>query len=245
MMSRARSAAALALAMLASRTAWADEAPTPMTPPVEPGPRALETPEEPPLPCRGDACAHVPPENRRPLLVAVGAPPATPPPPRRHQSRDSAGPRISFGRLFSPSIANGWYGRFDAELFEVFRPGMLSMRIGGEGWGSKDGGGGGFPWSLEGGAAVPFTKGPKSPRFVIAGGLGLEIAYYDRTKHTGQFGIFAPMADAYVGIDLRGVRLFGEGSAQYRWGWGDADRAQYRVGASLSLSSELWDGPTD
>jgi hypothetical protein len=90
--------------------------------------------------------------------------------------------------------------------------------------------------------AAPFSDGLKSPRFVAALGLGWEWAYYDRVRHVGQFGIFAPLANAYMGIDLRGARLFIEGSAQYRWGWGGPDRAQYRVGASLSLDSELWDG---
>lgn len=247
-MPRALEAAAVLLAMLATRGAHADEPPAPVMPAPQPEPDsgAREAPAEPALPCRGDACADVPPEQRRPLLVAIGAPPAPPPVPRpRRGSRDAAGPRLSFGRAFTPSIVDGWYGRLDTEIFEVFRPGMLSMRIGGEGWGSRDGGGGGLPWSLEGGAAVPFTKSPKSPRFVIAGGVGFEVAFYDRIKHTGQFGIFAPMANAYMGVDFRGVRLFGEGSAQYRWGWGDADRAQYRVGASLSLNSELWDGVSE
>lgn len=220
-----------------------------------PGGAALadEPSGEPEPACRGDACAEVSPRSRAPLMVAVDPALAPPPPPaRRRRPRnamwkqsDAAGPRISFGRAISPSLSDAWYGRVDTEYFEVFRPGMLSIRLGLEGWGSPDGGGGGIPWAFEGGAAVPFTQRPKSPRFVTALGLGWEWAYYDRVKHVGQFGIFAPLANAYLGVDFRGVRLFGEGSAQYRWGWGGPDRAQYRIGASLSLDSELWDGARD
>jgi hypothetical protein len=209
--------------------------------------RAGEPPAEPVTPCRGDACADIEPQHRVPLLVPARPPEPEPPPePPPHTGRgDSAGPRISFGRTFTRPLVDGFYGRIDTEVFTVEKLGLLSLRLGLEGWGSRDGGGGGIPWAFEGGLSVPFTASRRSPYFVLAAGLGWEWLYYDRLKHVGQFGIFAPIANAYTGIDVRGVRLFAEVSAQYRWGWGGPDHAQYRAGASISINSELWDGPRE
>lgn len=206
-------------------------------------------------PCRGDACADTPPEQRRPLLVPIvpAEPPASAPPTPTVISRrsggyrergDFAGPRLSFGRTFTQGLFDGFYGRVDTELWAIWPPGMISVRIGLEGWGSADGGGGGIPWAFGAGAAIPLGGTGYKPRLIITGELGWEWAFYDRLQRTGQFGIFAPIANALFGVDLRGVRLLGEASAQYRWGWGGPDRAQFRVGGSLSFTSELWDGPS-
>ena len=204
-------------------------------------------------PCRGDACTDTPPEHRRPLLVPiVPAEPPAPPGPKvtyakasRYRERgDVAGPRLTFGRTFTQGIVDGFYGRVDTELWAIWPPGMISVRIGLEGWGSADGGGGGIPWAFGLGAAIPLSRKEHKPRLIITGELGWEWAFYDRLRRTGQFGIFAPIANALFGVDLRGVRLLGEASAQYRWGWGGPDRSQFRVGGSLSFTSELWDGPS-
>src|SRR5512141_1500860 len=81
-------------------------------------PALAQQPEEDPRPCAGDACALIPADQRRPLQVAATPPtPPTPPPPRRPDG-DAAGPRLTFGRVFTRSaVADGFYGRFDAEIF--------------------------------------------------------------------------------------------------------------------------------
>jgi hypothetical protein len=212
---------------------------------------------EPPPPCQGDACGDAPPPARAPLVVAGDARPPPPGPPGppgpppastgRGHSNEAAGARLSFGRAFTRGISDGWYGRVDLETFELVGPGlfshagpgMIGIKLGLEGWGSVDGGGGGIPWGFEAGVALPFTSSPRSARVVLTGTVGWEWAFYDRIHHVGQVGIFAPLAEAHVGIDLRGVRILGDVSTQYRWGWGDADRAQLRAGVSLSFNSEL------
>lgn len=222
--------ATLGPAALATRPARADDEPTI---------------DETRMPCRGDACAEMAPDQRTPLLVARPAPepPPPPPPPRTEHLREFVGGRLTFGRAFTQGVAGGFYGRLDTEVMSVYRPGMIGLRIGLEGWGSSDGGGGGIPWAFAFGAAIPFSERPRAVRFVISGELGWEWAFYDRLRHTGQFGILSPLASGVIGLDFRGVRLLGDASAQYRWGWGDADRSQFRLGASLSFNSELWDGP--
>jgi hypothetical protein len=234
-MRRAACASIALFAALTTRTARAQD-PSGATPP----------------PCRGDACADVPEESRRPLLVATGfepspptpPPPPGPPPPQGH-GRDAAGPRLTFGRAFTRGgVADSYYGRLDTEIFAVFGVIMASAKIGLEGWGGPDGGGGGIPGTVGFGFVVPFGPGDKTPRLLLAIGLGWDWIAYDRVKHTGQFGIFQPLADANIGLDFRGVRLMADASAQYRWGWGDDDRGQYRLGVGLSFDSELWDGPS-
>ena len=58
----------------------------------------------------------------------------------------------------------------------------------------------------------------------------------------GGFGLFAPFARAAAGVDLGGVRLLADAEVQYRWQWDAADRSQIKIGGSLALHSELWDG---
>jgi len=186
--------------------------------------------------------------SSRVLMVAVDPPPpvdvAEEPRRRNLIANEAAGPRFSFGRAFTEGIEAGWAGRFESELFLVSkRNALFGVRLGLEGWGGPNGGGGGIPMSCYLGVFVPFYASPKAPALVFSLGPGLEAAFYDRINDDGGFGIFAPFGTSELGIDFRGVRLLADLQAQYRWQWDADDRWQIRAGASLHLNSDLWDKP--
>jgi hypothetical protein len=221
-------ASALALCALAS-PALADEQRPPLQVAVDPG---QELPPPPPL---------LPPPP--PLVVAApSAPPPSPAPPQR--SGDGAGPRLSFGRLLIPGAPpDGFYGRFETEYWSVGGRSLVGITLGAEGWGDVRGGGGGLESTLSVGLRQPFVRGARAPCFVFTLAPGWDWLLVDRLYgHTG-VGIFAPLVNANLGVDLRGVRLLFDARAQYRWQWGADDHAHYHLGLTINLNSELWDGP--
>ncbi len=199
---------------------------------------------ETPPPPEPDDQALPPPDGARPKSdLQVAADPAAPRNERRGPAdEEAAGPRLSWARVFTRGISPGWSGRMDSTFMSFDKKGTYGISIGLEGWGSPDGGGGGAPMTFFGGSALKMSQGRLAPRFLTLFGAGFELLTYDRVQHTGQFGIFAPMADVQLGFDFRGVMVLGRLGAEYRWGWGGDDRSQIQAGMVLFLTSELWDG---
>jgi len=168
-------------------------------------------------------------------------PPRQEAPSRKH---DGAGPRLTFGRALTQTVADGFYGRFESEYFEAGDILIGGALVGLEGWGCREGGGGAIPMSLFWGARVPFFEGPKAPRFMATVGAGFDFAVFDYVKGDGGFGVMAPFATGVVGFEIApGARVLGDVRAQYRWLWDAPDRYQIRVGISLAANSDWWDGP--
>ncbi len=159
------------------------------------------------------------------------------------RSGDGAGPRLSFGRLVIPGTPDGFYGRFETEYWAVRGKAVVGITLGIEGWGTSRGGGGGAESMVYLGVRQPLARGRRAPCLFAVAGPGSGWLLIDRLYgHTG-VGIFAPFANANVGMDFRGVRLLFDARAQYRWKWGADDQAHYHLGLTLNLNSELWDGP--
>ncbi len=232
-----------------------------MEAPGEPAEEAVAAQAQPPpdpLPARGWSLppgqVAVPVRSSRARGVAGG--PRHPPPDdldRRGEqathSEDGAGPRLSFGRALTEDLADGWYGRIETDYF-IQRATDGRRRVGPttgilvglEGWGSEDGGGGGVPTTLYAGYRLPLFGTSKSPGLFGTAGVGWDWVIWDMALSDGGFGLFAPFARAAAGVDLGGVRLLADAEVQYRWQWDAADRSQIKIGGSLALHSELWDG---
>jgi hypothetical protein len=143
---------------------------------------------------------------------------------------DAGGLRVTFGRAFTQNAADGWYGRLEVEGFATYRyekagPGF-GVLIGGEYWRGEDGAGGGMP--------ATFWVGGRTPVLFGSVGVGFETFIVDRVHDDTGFGLYVPLAEACLGIELSGFRLLADARALYRWQWGADDRAQYQVGISMS-----------
>jgi len=143
---------------------------------------------------------------------------------------NAGGLRISFGRAFTSGAENGWYGRLEAEGFATRRyeesgP-AFGVLVGGEYWRADDGAGGGVPFTL--------WYGLRSPTLFWSFGFGFEMLIVDRVHDDTGVGIYVPLADTALGIELSGFRLLADARAMYRWQWGADDRAQYQVGITMS-----------
>ena len=165
------------------------------------------------------------------------------PPPR---VSDGAGPRLTFGRAWTDTLNDGFYGRFETEYFEVKGWFIRGMLLGLEGWGTEGAtaGGASIPVSMFAGMrGGPFRK-PKAPVLFLTAGLGVHVLVYDRIGDADGFGLLSPFAVATGGVEIvPGIRLLADGRIAYRWHWTAASQAQFQAGVTLGLNSYLWDGP--
>ena len=188
------------------------------------------------------------PPARSPLQVASDPPEEhgqAPPPPEARVS-DGAGPRLTFGRAWTDTLEEGFYGRFETEYFEIRGPFIVGALLGLEGWGTEGAtaGGGSIPVSVYGGLRSGPFKRPKAPVLFLTLGAGVHAVVYDRIGAADGFGLLSPFGVATAGIEVvPGVRLLCDGRAVYRWHWTAASEAQFQVGLTLGLNSYLWDGP--
>lgn len=191
------------------------------------------------------ALAASPSSAARAAPLQVAGDPAPPPAsPSATPKHDGAGPRLTFGRALTQAAADGYYGRFESEYFEARGVVIGGALLGLEGWGSSEGGGGAIPLSLFGGLRLPLFEGPKAPCFMATAGAGADFAVFDYVQGDGGFGVMAPFLSGAVGFEVApGARLLGDARAQYRWQWDAPDRYQIRLGLSIAVNSDWWDGP--
>jgi hypothetical protein len=180
----------------------------PPPPPPHPAPAAVATEPAPPPP----SCPCEPPEEWHPARAA----------------------RISGGIAFTEGLSHGAYGRLEFEEYRLkpHSEGLIGgILLGAEGWGAKDAGGGGLPFTWYGG-----FRGRRSVFATL--GFGWDWVIYDRVEGDGGFGIFAPMTTANFGADFEGVRVLIDGRAQYRWQWGADDHYQIMAGLAISITDD-------
>lgn len=138
------------------------------------------------------------------------------------------GLKFTASKVFTKKAADGYGGRVEIDLpnmpLWVASP-IFGFAQGIEGWGSKDGGGGGLPFN--------FYLGAGSPNLFATAGFGWEWLIFDRVHDRNGFAFFAPFASATAGVWINRFRLAADGRAIYRWHIGDIDRRQYTAGLSL------------
>jgi hypothetical protein len=182
-----------------------------------------------------------------PLTVPSPEPPPPPPAPVREPGvSDGAGPRLTFGRTFTQRLNPGFYGRFEAEYFEVRNHSIAGFLLGLEGWGTEGAtaGGGAIPMSVFGGARGGPFKGPKAPVMLFTLGLGVDLVVFDRIGTSSGFGLLSPFGVVTAGVEVvPGMRFLADGRAIYRWHWTSRSEGQLQLGLTLALNSYLWDGP--
>jgi hypothetical protein len=230
---------ALALSVLAgSASPTFAQDPAMSSPSKIAGPRESAAPRTPVLQVAGPPFPLDPPLHVPPL-------PREPPAPEQRQS-DGAGPRLTFGRSFTPGLTPGFYGRFETEYFVVTNRSIVGMLLGLEGWGTEGAtsGGGAIPITMFVGARGGPFEGPKAPMLLFTLGLGVDLVVYDRIGGRGGFGLFSPLGVVTTGVEVTpGLRLLADGRAVYRWHWTSPSQAQYQLGLTVGLNSNLWDGP--
>jgi hypothetical protein len=136
---------------------------------------------------------------------------------------------LAGGRVFSRGLSDGFYGRLSTDF--LFRAGdevvagvdFLAL----EGWGTREGGGGSLPFSLQ----IGSKQGP----LVFLVGVGWYWVLLDHVRDETGLGFLAPQGSAKLGLDLGFLRVFAEGRAAYRWQIGADDRGQLQVGALVEL----------
>ena len=181
-------------------------------------------------------------EDAPPVAVSIAGPAESERDAGSHEHRyQFDGLRITPGWTYTEGIDHGFFGRIEFEGFSMKRDIGFGPTSGGlcgfEGWGGRDGGGGGLPCSFFGGYRT-------SGGLFASLGAGLNLAIYDKIHHDGGFGIFAPLGTAAIGIDGEGYRVLADFRAQYRWEWGAEDRYQLLVGLTLSFNDEDARRPT-
>lgn len=155
---------------------------------------------------------------------------------------DGAGPRFSFGRVFSDGLKDGYFGRFESEWFTHEGIGIFGALVGLEGFGGPDGGGGAVPASIFVGIRAPLIRHERSPCFFMSAGLGADLLLIDYIAEDFGLGIAAPFAAGTAGIELfPGARFLLDARVQYRWQWGAVDRGYARLGFTLAINSDWWD----
>lgn len=155
---------------------------------------------------------------------------------------DGAGPRLSYGRVYSKDLPDGHFGRFETEQFTRDGVFIFGALLGLEGFGNAKGGGGGATASAYVGVRAPMVKHKRSPCFFITLGLGADVLVIDYMAGDFGLGIFPPFASGTAGIELfPGARFLFDARVQYRWQWGAEDRGYARLGFTLSINSDWWD----
>jgi hypothetical protein len=135
------------------------------------------------------------------------------------------GLRAGGGFASTKGVADGWYGRLEAT---IYTDGSQAMAIGAEGWGAED----------AGGASMPLYSGFKldaGPLFISLG-IGFDIFLIDKVHGDTGWGLFAPFAGAYAGLDFDGFKVLADGRGRYRWQFGAEDRGQATLGLALELT---------
>ncbi len=192
---------------------------------VTPPPAATAPPPTAPAPA---AVATAPPPTAPPTVP----PPCTPEP--EEPWKDERGARLTGGLSYTEGIGPGGFGRLEMETYSLRRPDeswIGGVLFGLEGWGSRDGGGGGIPMTM-------FTGFREDTSVFATVGAGWSWAIYDRVRRDGGFGIFAPLAAVSFGVDLEGVRIVADGRAQYRWQWDAKDRYQLEAGLTFGVTTD-------
>ena len=146
-----------------------------------------------------------------------------------YQPDSGGGLRLGGGLAFTQDVEDGWYGRLDWVIHDMYRRGSGGMyfTLGLEGWGAEDAAGGSIPYS--------FNVGLESGVFFASFGLVFDLFLYDKIYEESGWGVFTPGATAGLGLNFDGYRIAAEARGKYRWQFGAPDRSQALTGLFLEI----------